>query len=96
MKKLKLTAFLLLGSLAAQAQQFQDGIDQATAELTKWIEPIQKLLWVLAVIVAIFGSFKIYSKIQAGDQDVGKSIGQWAFGFVFLVTAGFLVKAMFL
>lgn len=81
----------------AQAQNggLANGLNSATAELKSVVTPITTFLYVLAAIVGFYGAIRVYSKHQNGDQDTNKAMGQWGFAFVFLIAAGFIIKATF-
>lgn len=99
MKKALFTScFILATSFSfAQAQSggLANGLSAATGELKGVIAPITTFLYVIAAIVGIYGSIRVYSKHQNGDQDTNKAMGQWGFAFVFLIAAGFIIKATF-
>ena len=99
MKKALIVSSLVLASTFCYAQANQgglaNGVSTATGELKGVIQPITTFLYVIAAIVGIYGSIRVYSKHQNGDQDTNKAMGQWGFAFVFLIAAGFIIKATF-
>lgn len=98
-KTLFTSSLILLGTSIGFAQVksggLASGLSTATAELKGVIAPITTFLYVIAAIVGIYGSIRVYSKHQNGDQDTNKAMGQWGFAFVFLIAAGFIIKATF-
>lgn len=95
MKKAFIVSCLFLASTFSYAGGLADGLNSATGELKGVIQPITTFLYVIAAIVGIYGSIRVYSKHQNGDQDTNKAMGQWGFAFVFLIAAGFIIKATF-
>lgn len=95
-KKSVLTLSLLLTSYLLFSQDLASGIDEATSELEDIFESIRTFIFVLAAIVATYGAFNVYSKYQSQDQDAAKSAAKFGFGFVFLLTAGFIISAVFI
>lgn len=81
-------AVLTTGECYAQAEA---GFTKATAEFIKYQEPVRKLLYAIAAVIALVGAFSIYFKMQNGDQDVKKSIMLTIGGCVaFIAMAGAL------
>ena len=92
MKKTLMVAFVVafnvVGAWAQStgASSGVTGISNATSTFGLYIPEIKKLIYVIAAIVAMVGSFSIYFKMQNGDQDVKKSILMTVGGCVALVT----------
>lgn len=97
MKKALSPLFLLVTSIgfAQKSGGLASGLSAATSELQSIVEPITTFLYVIAAIVGVFGAIRVFSKHQNGDQDTNKAMGQWGFAFVFLIAAGFIIKATF-
>lgn len=72
-----------------------DPFTEVTGTLATYIEPIKKLIYVLAAIVVIAGVFSIYNKMVNGDQDVKKSIMLTIGGCVALVALASALPAFF-
>lgn len=97
MKKALSPLLLFVTSLgfAQKSGGLASGLSAATGELQSIVEPITTFLYVIAAIIGVFGAIRVYSKHQNGDQDTNKAMGQWGFAFVFLIAAGFIIKATF-
>jgi F0F1-type ATP synthase membrane subunit c/vacuolar-type H+-ATPase subunit K len=72
------TGALVLGTATAALAQgginaAKTGITNATRDLTGLFEPVTLLVYVIAAIMGLYGGFKVYSKMQSGDQDAQKS-----------------------
>ena len=50
------------------------GFTTATTEISGYQEPLKKLMYAIASVIAIVGAFNVYFKMQNGDQDVKKTI----------------------
>lgn len=96
-------AFITLSFLLAASESFAQssgnnlvgGITTATSNLTQLIAPLKSFFFVMAAITAFYGGVRVYTKFQNGDQDTNKAMGQWGFGFVFLLAMGFIISAFF-
>lgn len=58
------------GNPGAGVQAFQN----ATNAIAQYQDPIQKLLYAIAIVIALVGAFNIFNKMNNGDQDVKKTI----------------------
>jgi hypothetical protein len=78
MKKGCLTAVMLvigaLNSFAVDPNAGSSAIANAVGSFSKYIGPVQNLMYVLAAVISVVGAFSIYFKMNNGDQDVKKSI----------------------
>ena len=45
------------------------GFQKAATEISSYQDPVQKLLYAIAGVIALVGAFNIYFKMQNGDQD---------------------------
>ena len=93
-------AMLIAGFLMAQktfADAYQTGIDQlskTSTGLQKWIDPVQKVCYAVAGIVAIVGAISVYIKMNNEEQDVKKSIMLIVGAVIFLLAAATALPAM--
>jgi hypothetical protein len=92
-KSISLLSMIMLSSIS-YSQKFKNAIDSVTSTTETWIDPLITFLYVMVTIVGIYGVFKIYGKIQTGDQDTGKSIAQWVGGIIFLVIAILILRSL--
>ena len=86
---------LLLKLLERAAAQSSAGIDQATAEVTSYIDPVSNLIIAIGAVVGLIGGVRVYIKWQSGDQDTQKSLMGWFGACLFLVLVGVVIKAFF-
>jgi Domain of unknown function (DUF4134) len=70
-------------------------LTQTTKDLQDYFRPMTTVMYVIAAIVGIFGAFRIYSKMQAGDQDVQKSAVNWGGSVLFLMAFAAILEAVF-
>lgn len=101
MTKALSTGLLVLASATAALAQggitaAKDGITNATRDLTSLFEPVTLLVYVIAAIMGLYGGFKVYSKMQSGDQDAQKSAMGWVGASIFLVSVNAILRAFFL
>lgn len=75
-----------MGGLQAFAQGVgAGGFSKATQEITSYEEPVKKLMYAIAAVIALVGAFNVYFKMQNGDQDVKKTIMMTIGGCVAMV-----------
>lgn len=85
-------AFLQASATYAQSAA---GIDQATAEVTSYVDPVSNLIIAIGAVVGLIGGVRVYIKWQSGDQDTQKAIMGWFGACLFLVLVGVVIKAFF-
>ncbi|WP_459641394.1 DUF4134 family protein [Flavobacterium sp. CGRL2] len=76
-------------------EDWQADCQRQQANFKALLNQLPHFLYVIAAIIGVFGAIRVYSKHQNGDQDTNKAMGQWGFAFVFLIAAGFIIKATF-
>lgn len=94
---LKVSAFaatLFLGVFQAMAQS-SAGIDQATAEVSSYVDPVSNLIIAIGAVVGLIGGVRVYIKWQSGDQDTQKAIMGWFGACLFLILVGVVIKSFF-
>ena len=84
--------FLVLPRLMAQSAA---GIDQATAEVSSYVDPVSNLIIAIGAVVGLIGGVRVYIKWQSGDQDTQKAIMGWFGACLFLILVGVVIKAFF-
>lgn len=77
------------------AQGGQQAIDQATADLTGYVDTVGDLILAIGGLVGIVGGVRVYSKWNGGDKDINKDILAWGGSCVFLVLVSVFIKAFF-
>lgn len=89
-----LVAMLILNISRSMAQS-SSGIDQATAEVSSYVDPVSNLIIAIGAVVGLIGGVRVYIKWQSGDQDTQKAIMGWFGACLFLVLVGVVIKAFF-
>ncbi len=95
---LAITGILVSMPIFAQNQGIQAGaqaLDQAATDLKLFFEPSVKVIYVVAAITGVYGGFKIYTKMQSGDQDVQKSVINWVGAVLLLLSVGAVLQTVF-
>ncbi len=87
-------ALLVLGIYKSMAQSAA-GIDQATSEVSSYIDPVSNLIIAIGAVVGLIGGVRVYIKWQSGDQDTQKAIMGWFGACLFLILVGVVIKAFF-
>ena len=99
MRKLNKKALIGFGigvtSLAQLMAQSSAGIDQATSEITSYVDPVSNLIIAIGAVVGLIGGIRVYIKWQSGDQDTQKSIMGWFGACLFLILVGVVIRAFF-
>lgn len=93
-----LTITTTFGQTVDQTKGIGAGVQvltQTTRDLQDYFRPMTTVMYVIAAIVGIFGAFRIYSKMQAGDQDVQKSAVNWGGSVLFLLAFAAILQAVF-
>ena len=70
---LSVIALIVLGVFNAMAQS-SAGIDQATTEVSSYVDPVANLIIAIGAVVGLIGGVRVYIKWQSGDQDTQKAI----------------------
>ncbi len=71
------------------------GLEEATNMITGYFDPSVKLVYAIGMLCGLIGGIKVYTKVQGGDPDAGKSAGMWFAGCVFLVVVATVLKSFF-
>jgi len=87
-------AFLILGAYQTMAQSAA-GIDQATTEVSSYVDPISNLIIAIGAVVGLIGGVRVYIKWQSGDQDTQKAIMGWFGACLFLILVGVVIQSFF-
>lgn len=66
--------FLVVGICPAMADGISNGLTQISKDFENYIDPVRNIIYAIAAICAVVGSFTIYFKMTNGDQDVKKTI----------------------
>ena len=87
-------ALLILGVYQTMAQS-ASGIDQATTEVSSYVDPISNLIIAIGAVVGLIGGVRVYIKWQSGDQDTQKAIMGWFGACLFLILVGVVIQSFF-
>ena len=93
-KGIATVALFLLGIYNSMAQS-SAGIDQATSEVSSYIDPVANLIIAIGAVVGLIGGVRVYIKWQSGDQDTQKAIMGWFGACLFLILVGVVIRAFF-
>lgn len=85
----------LVFSVSRIMAQSSAGIDQATAEVSSFVDPVSNLIIAIGAVVGLIGGVRVYIKWQSGDQDTQKAIMGWFGACLFLILVGVVIKAFF-
>ncbi len=66
-KRAGIILFLLIQTMERATAQSAAGIDQATAEVTSYIDPVSNLIIAVGAVVGLIGGIRVYIKWQSGD-----------------------------
>jgi Domain of unknown function (DUF4134) len=90
-----LAVLLVLLSVAAQAQDGNSGIQQATTMVKGYFDTGCNLMYAIGAVVGIVGAIKVYQKWNAGEPDTGKVAASWFGSCIFLVVVATVIKSFF-
>jgi phage-related minor tail protein len=93
-RSMALVALSFLGVYSSFAQS-SAGIDQATSEVSSYIDPVANLIIAIGAVVGLIGGVRVYIKWQSGDQDTQKAIMGWFGACLFLILVGVVIRAFF-
>ena len=93
-RSMALFALIMLGIYNSLAQS-SAGIDQATSEVSSYIDPVANLIIAIGAVVGLIGGVRVYIKWQSGDQDTQKAIMGWFGACLFLILVGVVIRAFF-
>ncbi len=82
--------------MAAGDNKINKGLQEATEQVQGVFNTACNLLYAVCAIMAIIGSFHVYSKWTSGDPDVTKAVAGWAGGLIFVGVAIAVIKAAFI
>jgi phage-related minor tail protein len=91
---LALATLTILGVYNSLAQS-SAGIDQATAEVNSYVDPVANLIIAIGAVVGLIGGVRVYIKWQSGDQDTQKAIMGWFGACLFLILVGVVIRSFF-
>ncbi|QGY46069.1 DUF4134 domain-containing protein [Maribellus comscasis] len=93
-KSVAFIALTVFGAYRSFAQS-AGGIDQATSEVSSYIDPVANLIIAIGAVVGLIGGVRVYIKWQSGDQDTQKAIMGWFGACLFLILVGVVIRAFF-
>jgi len=89
---------LLFVVIHVQAQDLADGqaaIEEAADGIEGYFDSIQTLTFIMAGIIALLGSIRVFMKWQMGDPDVMSSAASWFGSAIFLIVAVTVIQSFF-
>ncbi len=93
-RNLAFAALFILGVYNSLAQS-SAGIDQATSEVSSYVDPVANLIIAIGAVVGLIGGVRVYIKWQSGDQDTQKAIMGWFGACLFLILVGVVIRSFF-
>ena len=90
--------FLILMVSNANAQDLADGqaaIEEAATGIEGYFDAIQTITFIIAGIIALLGSVRVFMKWQMGDPDVMSSAAGWFGSAIFLIVAVTVIQSFF-
>ncbi|GJM64619.1 DUF4134 domain-containing protein [Persicobacter diffluens] len=85
---------VMLSNITVYAQG-SAGLDAATTELLSYMKSLGDLILAIGAVVGMVGGVRVYTKWNAGDQDVNKAVMGWMGSCLFLVLVGTVIKSFF-
>ena len=70
-------------------------LETVTTNIAAYIDPVRKVIYAIAAIVAIAGGISVYVKMNNEEQDVKKSIMMIVGACIFLIAAATALPAFF-
>lgn len=72
-----------------------DALDSLTSDLENYIDPVTKVVYIVAAVVGLVGALRVYSNWQGGKENVMASATGWLGACLFLLVANTVVRTMF-
>lgn len=93
-------SFLISPTLIyAQPQGIEAGasaLDDLTAGLQDYIDPVTTVIYIVAIILGMVGAFRVYVSWQQGKDNVMQTASGWFGSCLFLLIANTVLRAMFI
>jgi hypothetical protein len=86
---------LAQGGGGVDMQTGTGALDEVTTNIAAYIDPVRKVIYAIAAIVAIGGGISVYVKMNNEEQDVKKSIMMIVGACIFLIAAATALPAFF-
>ena len=90
-----LIALSAVVSNAVNAQNGNEGIDQATDMVKSYFDSGANLMYAIGALLGLIGGVKVYQKWNHGDHDTGKVAAAWFGSCIFLVVVATVIKSFF-
>ncbi len=88
-------AIILATVVAAQAQDGNAGITEATNKVKSYFATGTNLMYAIGAITGLVGAVKVYNKWSAGEPDTAKVASSWFGACIFLVVVATVLKSFF-
>lgn len=89
-----MTSLCYLASFAAANDGVQ-AFGEIASDIAQYQEPVQKVIYAIAAVIALVGAFNIYHKMTNGDQDVKKTAMLVIGGCIALLALSSALPGMF-
>ena len=86
---------MVFAEIAANAQDGNAGITQATGLVKGYFATATLLLYAIGAVVGLVGAVKVFNKWNSGDQDTSKVASAWFGSCIFLVVVATVLKSFF-
>ena len=86
---------VMLAQGGVDMQTGTGALDDVTNNIAAYIDPVRKVIYAIAAIVAIGGGISVYVKMNNEEQDVKKSIMMIVGACIFLIAAATALPAFF-
>ncbi len=88
-------ALVVMAVIAAEAQDGNAGINEATMRVRSYFTTGTSLMYAIGSILGLVGAVKVYQKWNSGDPDTGKVAASWFGSCVFLVIVATVLRSFF-
>lgn len=95
MRKVSVLMYLLIISIAVDAQDGNAGINEANTKVRSYFNSGTNLMYAVGAVLGLIGAVKVYSKWNSGDPDTGKVAAAWFGSCVFLVVVATVIRSFF-
>lgn len=89
------TVYCMLLAVAANAQDGNAGITQATNQVRGYFTTGTPLMYAIGAVIGLVGAVKVYQKWNGGEQDTGKVAAAWFGSCIFLVIVATVLQSFF-
>jgi hypothetical protein len=91
-------ASLFVQGVAFAQNTIADGasaLESLTTDLENYIDPVTKVVYIVAAVVGLVGALRVYTNWQNGKENVMATATGWLGACLFLLVANTVVRTMF-